>query len=83
MGSGYKIDMVDFVELGHHISTEEISRASGRETPSLDVLRIRPHEIAHGTVVRNFLFAVNYTDLIGDKKEKLEIKIYNGANIPT
>ena len=59
--------MIDLIELCHHISTKKISRSPRGQAPALDVLRVRPHEVAHGTVMRHFLFAIYHTNLRGAK----------------
>ena len=64
VGSRDEVDVVDLVELGDHVRSEQIARATRRESPPFYVLRIRPHEIAHGTVMRNFLLSVNRTNLM-------------------
>jgi hypothetical protein len=61
--AGDQVDVVDLVELGHHISAEEVASAAGRQAPALDVLGVGPHEVAHGAVVGDLLLAVNYTNL--------------------
>jgi len=47
------------------VGAEEISGTSRGYAPSFDVVRIRPKEVAHWPIVRNFLFSVNCADLYG------------------
>ncbi len=51
-------------ELRDHVRAEEIARAAGTHTPSLRLLGIGPEEIAHGSIMRHFLFAIERADLI-------------------
>jgi hypothetical protein len=55
---------IDMVELGCNLITEEPASATGRDSPSINVLRIAPDEIAEGTLVRNLLSTGDDANLI-------------------
>jgi hypothetical protein len=64
MSTGNQLDVIDFVEFGYNITAEQVAGAAGRETPALNVLRVTPHEVTHGALVRNFLLAVDHANLV-------------------
>ena len=55
---------IDMVELRCNLITEEPASATGRDSPSINVLRIAPDEIAEGTLVRNLLSTGDDANLI-------------------
>lgn len=63
VGASDEVDVIYLVELGHNVTTKEVAGTAGGKAPPFDILGVRPHEIAHGAVVRHFLFAVNDADL--------------------
>jgi hypothetical protein len=52
------------VELSSHLGSEQPSGTSRRHGPGLDILRIRPHEIAEWAFVRDFHSSVDKSNLI-------------------
>ena len=64
MRASNEIEIVPFVEHGHNVPAKEISGAPRRQPPAFQLFRITPHEIAHGSVVGNFLLAINDPNLI-------------------
>ncbi len=46
------------------VPAEEEAGAARGEAPALDVVWVGPEEVAHGPVVRDFLFAVDCADLV-------------------
>lgn len=62
--SSNEIQVVPLIEHGHNISSKQIPRSPRRQTPSVDLFRIRPHEIAHGSIVRHLLLPINDAYLI-------------------
>ena len=64
MCTGNKLKIVDVVELGCDLLSEEPASASGRNSPSVDVFGIGPHEVTERTLVRNLHAAVDKADLI-------------------
>mmetsp|Transcript_20571 Transcript_20571/g.52340 ORF Transcript_20571/g.52340 Transcript_20571/m.52340 type:complete len:241 (-) Transcript_20571:499-1221(-) len=64
VGARDEVDGVGRVELRHHIATEQVPRATGGEPPAINVLRVGPHEIAHRSIVRHLLLAVDDADLV-------------------
>ena len=68
VGPGDEVQVVDLVELRHHVPAKEIPRAPGRQTPALDVLGVGPHEVAHGAIVRHLLLPVDHPNLHIEEK---------------
>ena len=54
------------------IGAEEKPGPSRRETPSVDLVRVAPQKVAHGTFVGDFLFAIQETDFIHAVDERGE-----------
>eukprot|EP00754_Rhynchopus_humris_P030098 Rhum_TRINITY_DN15258_c13_g1::Rhum_TRINITY_DN15258_c13_g1_i1::g.148201::m.148201 len=59
-----QLNLVRRVELLHHVASEEVTCSTRRQTPSVDVLRVGPQQVAHRTVVRHLLLAVEGADLV-------------------
>lgn len=59
-----ELQAIDMVELGCDLITKEPASATGRDSPSINVLRIAPDEIAEGTLMRNLLSTGDDTNLI-------------------
>mmetsp|Transcript_25081 Transcript_25081/g.45376 ORF Transcript_25081/g.45376 Transcript_25081/m.45376 type:complete len:216 (+) Transcript_25081:402-1049(+) len=59
-----EVQVVPFVEHSHDIPTKEVPCPAGTEPPSVDLLRIGPHEVAHGAIVGHLLLAVDDAYLI-------------------
>jgi hypothetical protein len=57
-------DVVIAIELFDACLTKEVARSSWRDRPALDLIRIRPHQIAHGSIVRYFLSPIDSFDII-------------------
>lgn len=71
MSTCNQLQLVDVIELGCNLVTEQPASTTGRNSPGLNILRITPDQITEGTLMRNFLSTGNDTDLI------------NGANLRT
>lgn len=50
------------VETLHDVGAEEEARAARGKAPAVDLVRVRPEEIAHGAFVGDFLFAIEEAD---------------------
>lgn len=48
-----------------HVRAKQVPCAARAEAPPLNILRVRPQQVAHGAVVRHLLLAVNRADLGG------------------
>mmetsp|Transcript_31083 Transcript_31083/g.91139 ORF Transcript_31083/g.91139 Transcript_31083/m.91139 type:complete len:336 (-) Transcript_31083:76-1083(-) len=59
-----QVDRVGRAELGDHVAAKEVARASRRQPPPVDVLRVGPHQVAHRAVVRDLLLPVDDADLV-------------------
>mmetsp|Transcript_33163 Transcript_33163/g.105757 ORF Transcript_33163/g.105757 Transcript_33163/m.105757 type:complete len:344 (+) Transcript_33163:85-1116(+) len=59
-----QVDRVGRAELGDHVAAKEVARASRRQAPPVDVLRVGPHQVAHRAVVRDLLLPVDDADLV-------------------
>ena len=64
MRSGNQGDVVDVIEFGGHLAAEEPACTSRRQGPRLDVFWVGPHEVAHGSIVRDLLLPVDNSNLI-------------------
>jgi hypothetical protein len=53
--------MIKFV---NDVTTKEITCTSRADTPAGYIIWVAPHQIAHSSIMRNFLFAVKASDLI-------------------
>ena len=53
---GYVVGSVELLNAG---LPEEIAGSSGGDRPALDLVGVRPHQVAHGSSVGNLLFPVN------------------------
>ena len=57
-------EVIDVIEFGGHLASEEPACTSRRHSPSLDVFRVGPHEVAEWAFVRDFHSSVDQSDLI-------------------
>lgn len=64
MSPTYQLNFVLTVELLNDVPTEKVAGATGTHTPTLLVVGVTPHQVAHGTVVGHLLFPVNTADFI-------------------
>ena len=64
MSTGDQVDVVDVVEFGRDLGSEQPSSTSRRHSPSLNVLRIGPHEVAEWSFVWNLHSSVDKSHLI-------------------
>jgi hypothetical protein len=65
MCSADQIDIVSLVEFFNDILAEQVTSSSwGSCVASSVVLRVRPHEVAHWSIMRYFLFSIDSFDLI-------------------
>lgn len=62
--SGDQGQIVLMVKFFDDVSAEDVAGAPERESPSLDVLGIRPEQVTHGSFVRNFAFPVDGSQLV-------------------
>lgn len=60
----YQLQTVDVVELGRHLAAKEPARPARTHRPRVNVLGIRPHEIAKGALVRDLLRPGDHPDLV-------------------
>eukprot|EP00961_Rhodomonas_salina_P141379 1903451-Rhodomonas_salina.2 len=59
-----QLDLVGLVELRRDVSSKQVPSAARAQAPAVNVLGVRPHEVAHGPVVRDLLLAVYRADLV-------------------
>lgn len=64
MGTSNKLQAIDVIELGSNLVTKEPASTTGRNSPSLDILRITPNQVTESTLMRNLLGTSDNTDLI-------------------
>lgn len=58
MGAGDEGEVVALVEDLDDIGAEEEAGAPGGEAPAVDFVGVGPEEVAHGSFVGDFLFAI-------------------------
>lgn len=58
------LEPVDMVELGRDLVAKEPARPTGTHSPGIDVLRVAPHEVAEGPLVRDLLGPRHDADLV-------------------
>lgn len=59
-----ELDPIRSVKLLDDVTTKEIACASGTHGPTMNVVWVRPHKVAHCTIMGHFLLAVDDLDLI-------------------
>lgn len=59
-----ELQSVDMVEFCRYLIPKEPSRTAWRNSPSFNIFRITPDQVAKGTFMRDFLSTSNNTDLI-------------------
>ena len=64
MGPAYQVNFVLAIEFLNNVAAEKEACTSGGDAPAGCVIRVRPHEIAHGSVVGNLLLSINRSNLI-------------------
>jgi hypothetical protein len=64
VGAGDETEVVAFVKDGDNVTAKKVAGTARRQSPSLEFFRVTPHEIAHGSIVRDFLFPINDPNLI-------------------
>ena len=68
-------DVIDVIELLDNVGAKEEARATGRETPSRDLVRIAPEQVAHCAFMRDFLFAIDEANLVKAVDERGEAAV--------
>jgi hypothetical protein len=64
MRTSYQLQSVDVTEVICHFGAEHPASTTGVDCPVLDVLRVRPHQIAEGSLMGNLNFAVDGSHLV-------------------
>jgi len=64
MGSSDSRQAIRMVELFWNVLSETVPCASYRDAPSTPVVRVRPKQIADGSLMRHFLYTVQLPDLV-------------------
>lgn len=64
VSTSHQIDVINVVKLAGHLGSEQPTGTTRRQSPGFDVLGIRPHQVAEGTLVRNLHSSFNQADLI-------------------
>lgn len=64
MSTSYQSQPIMMIELIDHFRAEKPANSSMILLPSLDVFRIRPHQVSKGAFSRNLLHSVDLSDLI-------------------
>jgi len=64
VSSGHQGQTIAVVECLGDVLTKCVSSSSGRDSPATSVIRVRPEQVAHGTLVRNLLESVQGADVV-------------------
>lgn len=64
MSTGNQVQSVDVAEVIGDLRSEDPASSSGIDGPIFDVLRVRPHEIAERSLMRNLNLPINGSNLI-------------------
>ena len=59
-----KVNLVGLVELRDDLAAKQVSGPPWAEPPTLDVLRVGPEQVTHGTVMRHLLLTIYGADLV-------------------
>jgi hypothetical protein len=59
-----EFEAVDVIELSRNLVTEEPASTARRDSPSLNIFRVTPDQIAESTLMRDLLSTSNDADLI-------------------
>eukprot|EP00567_Pseudictyota_dubia_P007413 CAMPEP_0197436974 /NCGR_PEP_ID=MMETSP1175-20131217/4295_1 /TAXON_ID=1003142 /ORGANISM="Triceratium dubium, Strain CCMP147" /LENGTH=357 /DNA_ID=CAMNT_0042966381 /DNA_START=566 /DNA_END=1640 /DNA_ORIENTATION=- len=59
-----EIQVVPLVEHGNDVPTKEVTGTTRAKAPTLDLLRVGPHEVTHRPVVGNLLLPIDDSDLV-------------------
>ena len=64
MGTRYQFKSIGVIELFRDILTEGVAGTSRRDTPAATIIGVRPEQVADGSLVVDFLDAIELSDLI-------------------
>lgn len=64
MGTSNQLQTVDMAEIVGYLRSEHPSSTTGVDSPVLDILRVRPHQVAERTLMRDFDLTVDSPDLV-------------------
>lgn len=64
MSPGHELQVVDVIELGGDLGAEQPAGASRADRPRVNILGVRPHQIAEGALVGHLHPALNQTNLV-------------------
>jgi hypothetical protein len=64
MSSGNQVQVVNVIELRRDFRAEKPPSTAGRNSPGVDIVRVRPHQIAVSTLVRDLLPAFDEAYLV-------------------
>lgn len=64
MGTANQLQIIDLAKLRGDLGAKQPASTTGANLPSFNFFRVRPHEVAEGTLVGNFLVPRNGPDLI-------------------
>lgn len=64
MSTSNQVNVVNVVELRGNLGSKKPSSTTRRQSPGLDVLRVGPHQVAEGTLVRDLHSSLEKSDLV-------------------
>ena len=72
VGAGHEGQVVFVVKLLDNVAAKQESRAARAQTPTFNLVRVGPQQIAHGAFVWHFLFSVDQPDFVHRVDERGE-----------
>jgi hypothetical protein len=73
-------DIVGAIELSNHIAAKQVAGTTRTQAPAINLLGIRPQQVAHGAIVWYFLLAINQTDLNSETSTGRSVNLFNNNN---
>jgi hypothetical protein len=64
MGAGNQVEAIQVVELSRNFAAKQPTSAAGWQSPVLNVLGVRPHQVTERSFVRNFDASLKKSDLV-------------------
>ncbi len=64
MSSCYHCKPVSVIKLFRNVVSEDVPSSSWADAPAVTVLGVGPQQIAHGTLMRDFLETIEHTNVV-------------------
>jgi len=80
MSTSNELQTIDMIELSCNLITKEPASTTGRNCPSLNILRVTPDKVTESTLMRYLLSTSNNTDLVNGANLRAEATV-NAQNL--